>query len=348
MWYDATSAAGSLEADDSPVKGKIGYAPAPVVETDSSGWLYAWSWGIQAASKKQDAAWKFISWAVGQGVRAAGRRRSSAGRSVPAGKRSSTYENPEYLAEAAAFAEPTQAAIENADPTQPRRAAAAGVGIQFVGIPEFPDLGTQVSQEVSSAIAGQITVDDALNKGQELAEDVGEVQAVTEPSRKECVMSTAVGAHGPARGATQPHRRETPGAGTRPGLGPACPAAARADLPDHRDPAAVRGHADHLVHELERLLPRRARVRRVRQLRHGPHRPQHARRDHHHDRADRVGGADQPGARPAHRAAAGPDVPRPRRRPDDDDHTVPVVPVAAALVWKHALYNPEYGCSTAC
>src|SRR3954466_13183183 len=32
MWYDATSAAGSLEADDSPVKGKIGYVAAPVVE----------------------------------------------------------------------------------------------------------------------------------------------------------------------------------------------------------------------------------------------------------------------------------------------------------------------------
>src|SRR5919106_644804 len=30
MWYDATSAAGSLEAADSPVRGKIGYAPAPV------------------------------------------------------------------------------------------------------------------------------------------------------------------------------------------------------------------------------------------------------------------------------------------------------------------------------
>ena len=26
MWYDATSAAGSLEAADSPVAGKIGYA----------------------------------------------------------------------------------------------------------------------------------------------------------------------------------------------------------------------------------------------------------------------------------------------------------------------------------
>ena len=37
MWYDATVAAGLLEADDSPVKGKNGYAPAPVKETDGVG-----------------------------------------------------------------------------------------------------------------------------------------------------------------------------------------------------------------------------------------------------------------------------------------------------------------------
>jgi sorbitol/mannitol transport system substrate-binding protein len=42
MWYDATSAAGSLEAADSPVRGKMGYVAAPVIKTDSSGWLYAW------------------------------------------------------------------------------------------------------------------------------------------------------------------------------------------------------------------------------------------------------------------------------------------------------------------
>ena len=42
MWYDATSAAGSLEAPDSPVKGKMAYAQAPVKLTKSSGWLYAW------------------------------------------------------------------------------------------------------------------------------------------------------------------------------------------------------------------------------------------------------------------------------------------------------------------
>ena len=51
---------------------------------------------------------------------------------------------------------------------QPRPAP----GIQFVGIPEFTDLGTKVSQEISSAIAGRESVDSALNKSQKLAEAV--------------------------------------------------------------------------------------------------------------------------------------------------------------------------------
>ena len=78
--------------------------------------------------------------------------------------------SPEYVAEAKAFAEPTQAAIEAADPTNPGVQPRPAQGIQFVGIPEFPDLGTQVSQDISAAIAGQISVDDALAKGQTLAE----------------------------------------------------------------------------------------------------------------------------------------------------------------------------------
>jgi sorbitol/mannitol transport system substrate-binding protein len=43
-----------------------------------------------------------------------------------------------------------------------------------VDIPEFPALGTQVSQDVSSAIAGQMSVNDALDLGQQLAGDVAE------------------------------------------------------------------------------------------------------------------------------------------------------------------------------
>ncbi len=171
MWYDATSAAGSLETADSPVRGLMGYAPAPVVETDSSGWLYSWAWGIQQASQKKDAAWQFISWASSKEYEQLVGTELGWSR-LPAGKRTSTYEIPEYVAEAGAFAEPTRAAIEAADPTDPGVQPRPAPGIQFVGIPEFPALGTSVSQEVSAAIAGQTTVQDALNRGQQLAEEV--------------------------------------------------------------------------------------------------------------------------------------------------------------------------------
>ncbi len=93
---------------------------------------------------------------------------------MPAGKRESTYTNPDYLKESAAFAEPTKSAIETADPANPGVQPRPAIGIQFVDIPEFPDLGTQVSQDISSAIAGKMSVDDALEKGQGLADDVAE------------------------------------------------------------------------------------------------------------------------------------------------------------------------------
>jgi sorbitol/mannitol transport system substrate-binding protein len=174
MWYDATSAAGSFEAADSPVRGKMGYVAAPVVETASSGWLYTWSWSIQQASTRKDNAWKFISWASSKQYEELVGSQLGWSR-VPAGKRASTYQNPAYLQEAGAFAQPTLDAIVNADPNNPGVQPRPAPGIQFVDIPEFPDLGTQVSQEVSSAIAGKTSVDAALKRGQQLAEDVAAV-----------------------------------------------------------------------------------------------------------------------------------------------------------------------------
>ncbi len=173
MWYDATSAAGSLEAEGSPVAGKVGYAPAPVKETDSSGWLYSWAWGIQEASDNKDAAWEFVSWAsskeyeelVGAEIGWA---------NVPAGKRASTYENPDYQESAAAFYEQTLASIEAADPNDPGVQPRPAPGIQFVAIPEFAGMATQVSEGVSAAIAGQSTVQEALDRGQELAQAAGD------------------------------------------------------------------------------------------------------------------------------------------------------------------------------
>lgn len=173
MWYDATSAAGSLEAAKSPVKGKVGYAPAPVEKTESSGWLYTWAWGIQQASRNPDKAWQFVSWASGkQYEQLVGDEIGWS--NVPAGKRASTYDNPAYREEAAAFQEMTKEAIEGARPDDPGVQARPAPGIQFVGIPEFTDLGTKVSQEISAAIAGRQSVDAALKKSQQLADEISE------------------------------------------------------------------------------------------------------------------------------------------------------------------------------
>jgi sorbitol/mannitol transport system substrate-binding protein len=172
MWYDATSAAGSLDGKGSPVQGKIGYVQAPVEKTKSSGWLYTWSWAIEKASRHKDNAWKFISWASSkQYEQLVGEKLGWS--NVPAGKRASTYTNPDYLKEAGAFAKPTLEAIQSANPTNPGVQPRPTPGIQFVDIPEFTDFGQQISQYMSSAIAGQTSVASALKQSQKLASKAG-------------------------------------------------------------------------------------------------------------------------------------------------------------------------------
>ncbi|MGY3567730.1 extracellular solute-binding protein [Sinomonas sp. RB5] len=173
MWYDSTAAAGSLEAQGSPVAGKLGYVAAPVDQTKSSGWLYSWAWGVEKASKHQDAAARFIEWASGRQYEQLVGTQLGWSR-VPAGKRNSTYQNADYQKAAAAFYKPTEDAINSADPANPGVQPRPAPGIQFVAIPEFADLGTQVSQEISSAIAGQESVQQALDKGQSLAQKVAD------------------------------------------------------------------------------------------------------------------------------------------------------------------------------
>ena len=172
MWYDATSAAGSLEdPNSSKVAGKVGYVYAPVNKTQNSGWLWAWAFAMPKTTKQADNAWKFMSWATGKEYE------KLVGTSlgwprVPSGKRTSTYAIPEYKESSKAFADVTLGAIEAANPKNPGVQPRPAIGVQFVGIPEFADLGTKVSQEVSAALAGSKTVDQALADGQKLAEDV--------------------------------------------------------------------------------------------------------------------------------------------------------------------------------
>ena len=171
MWYDATSAAGSLESKESPVAGKVAYVQAPVKLTKSSGWLYAWSWAMEKKVAHPDAAWQFISWASSQQYEELVGAKLGWPR-VPAGKRTSLYSNPDYTAAASAFAPATLEALKTADPTNPGVQPRPTVGIQFVDIPEFTDLGDQVTKSLSAVIAGNGTVADALNTGQDAATEV--------------------------------------------------------------------------------------------------------------------------------------------------------------------------------
>jgi sorbitol/mannitol transport system substrate-binding protein len=175
MWYDATVAAGLLEADDSPVKGKNGFAPAPVDQTPASGWLWSWALAIPATSEKADLGWKFISFATGpEYLKEAGSRIPGGWAAIPPGTRQSTYEIPEYKKAAAAFAQPTLDSISAAPIDNPGTTKRPGLpGVQYVGIPEFQDVGNQCTQQFSAVIAGRTPIDTALENCQGVASGVG-------------------------------------------------------------------------------------------------------------------------------------------------------------------------------
>ena len=92
---------------------------------------------------------------------------------VPPGSRYSTYANPAYQKAASAFAKATLDEINSVNVKQPGVSPQPAVGVQYVGIPEFEDLGTRVSQEITAVIAGQQSVDEALKKAQGYATAVG-------------------------------------------------------------------------------------------------------------------------------------------------------------------------------
>jgi sorbitol/mannitol transport system substrate-binding protein len=173
MWYDATVAAGILEANDSAVRGKNGYALAPVKKTKASGWLWTWALAIPRESPDVPTAWKYISWATGPAyIKAAGTRISGGWAAIPPGTRLSTYKIPQYKRAAKAFAAITLSAMRAAPINNPGTTKRPGVpGVQYVGIPEFQDVGNRCTEEFSSVIAGRESIDDALSRCQDIASD---------------------------------------------------------------------------------------------------------------------------------------------------------------------------------
>lgn len=170
IWVDATSAAGYIyNPKESQVADKTAFAQAPVeVTPNGSSWLWAWSLAVPASSKKAETAKSFLKWATSKDyVKLVGETEGWV--AAPPGTRKSTYANPEYQ-KAAPFAQIVFEAIQKADPTKPTKDPVPYIGIQYVGIPEFQGLGTQVGQQIAAALAGQVTVAQALQTAQRAAE----------------------------------------------------------------------------------------------------------------------------------------------------------------------------------
>ncbi len=174
MWYDATVAAANLEADDSPIKGKLGYALAPTKLTDSAGWLWAWALAIPENAPDKETAWEYISWATGpEYLAVAGDLLPGGWATVPPGTRASLYENPKYQEAAASFADIYLEAMQKAPIDMPGLQERPGLpGIQFVGVAQFQDVGTRCTEQISAAIAGNVSVDDALTACDAIASEV--------------------------------------------------------------------------------------------------------------------------------------------------------------------------------
>ena len=165
MWIDATIAASFLTVPG------VAYAQAPNAGNPvGANWLWAWALAIPAGSPNAEESQKFIEWATSKAyVQAVGNHPDFGWGSVPTGQRASTYAIPEFLA-AAPFAAAEMAAIDSAAPGATD--LKPYVGVQFVAIPEFPEVGTAVAQEIAAALSGAKSVEEALAAGQAAADAI--------------------------------------------------------------------------------------------------------------------------------------------------------------------------------
>ena len=170
MWVDATIAASFVtDPKQSKVADKVAFAQSPSqVTAKGANWLWAWALAVPAGTKHTAEAQKFIAWATSKDyVNLMAKEKGWA--AVPTGTRKSTYANPEFM-KAAVFAEAEKKAIDSANPNDSTLNKSPYVGVQFAAIPEFQAIGLAVGQQMSAALAGQVTVEQALKTEQTAAD----------------------------------------------------------------------------------------------------------------------------------------------------------------------------------
>jgi len=170
MWIDATIAASFItDPKQSKVANKVAFAQGPqMATTKGANWLWAWALAVPAGTKNAADAQKFVTWATSKDyINLIAKDKGWA--AVPTGTRKSTYANPEFL-KAAVFAEAEKKAIDSANPNDSTLPKSPYVGVQFAAIPEFQAIGIAVGQQMSSALSGKATVDQALKAAQTAAD----------------------------------------------------------------------------------------------------------------------------------------------------------------------------------
>ena len=168
-WVDATSAAGFIyNPNESTVADKTDFTAAPINVTDKgAGWFWAWALAIPNSSAKEAAAKSFLKWSTSKEyVKLVGETEGWV--AAPPGTRMSTYANEMYVS-AAPFARTVEASILAANPADATLEPVPYTGVQFVAIPEFQGIGTYVGSQISAALAGTISVDEALANSQAFA-----------------------------------------------------------------------------------------------------------------------------------------------------------------------------------
>ncbi|BCL69779.1 sugar ABC transporter substrate-binding protein [Vibrio nigripulchritudo] len=170
MWIDATIAASFIsDPKQSKVADKVAFAQAPIAVTNrGANWLWAWALGVPAGSKNQAEAEKFVKWATSQDyIKLVAQENGWA--NVPTGTRQSTYDTQAFK-DAAVFAEAELKAIQSADPQNSTLLPSPYVGVQFAAIPEFQAIGIAAGQQFTNALAGNVSVEQALKNANKSAD----------------------------------------------------------------------------------------------------------------------------------------------------------------------------------
>ena len=172
MWIDATIAASFItDPEQSEVANDVAFAQAPSgVTSKGANWLWAWALAVPAGSNATEEATDFIEWATSKAyIELVGEKRGWG--QVPTGTRKSTYRNNQFQ-QAASFADAELNAILSANPNDSTLNPTPYVGVQFASIPEFAEIGGYMGQQMTLALQGDLSVEEALENAQAYAEDV--------------------------------------------------------------------------------------------------------------------------------------------------------------------------------